>query len=180
MISEHFFAFFILKLKTPKGLGGKLFAGSGNGGGYIVAPLIDIQPPPAVARRSKCPSLRPSMTRAEAATVMSRLLAKGIGPDKGSVDPAPTPSSSPTPATGGEKDADGYTMANGVDSVKPKVGKCGAYKTMGGATYFKNSKSYIQITLMDEDVQFLCASRENFYWIVMFGMWWATNNYVTE
>lgn len=72
-----------------------------------------------------------TMTRAEAAAVISRLLAKGIGPDQASVTPAPT-SPTPSPAAGGEKDADGYTTANSVNSVKPSVGKSDAYKTKGG------------------------------------------------
>ena len=95
-----------------------------------------------------------SMTRAEAAVVMDRLLSYGIqvqndnlqynGSSTQPVDPEPTPEPAPSeePAPSGDT-VGAITPASQVNSVRPNVGKSDAYPTKGGGYYFASSENYI-------------------------------------
>lgn len=92
-----------------------------------------------------------TMTRAEGAVVMDRLLSMGLTVEDGNVelpDPEPTPTPTPTPTPSApEPSGDtvgAITPASSVNSVKPNVGKSDAYPTRGGAYYFANQDSYIR------------------------------------
>lgn len=94
-----------------------------------------------------------SMTRAEAAVVMDRLLAHGVAvksdnvtftgtdTDTGSETVQPTPTPTPTPGT--ETDGDTIGAITPASQVKTSIGKSDAYPTKGGAYYFANSENYI-------------------------------------
>ena len=81
-----------------------------------------------------------TLTRAEAAAVMSRLLGKNIQPDK-VVVPTPTPTPTPTPAP--TPNGDSYTPASSVNGKKPTVGKSDQYPTKGGAMTLVNDEGYM-------------------------------------
>ena len=88
-----------------------------------------------------------TMTRAEASTVMSRLLAYGIEPDdpnasdinSGNTTPAPTPTPTPTPGN-----------SNSNTETTTGTGKSDEYPTTGGASYFADSTFGMAIKASDE------------------------------
>lgn len=93
-----------------------------------------------------------SMTRAEAAVVMDRLLSYGVtvksdnvtftGTGTGSETVQPTPTPTPTPGT--ETSGDTIGAITPASQVKASIGKSDAYPTKGGAYYISISDAYIE------------------------------------